>query len=168
MKHFSFGWIWGFRKILLIKPSSSNPNAPNSNETSKMNFIYMFSEENCFLCSLLDDCCCSLRVRLLLQSTAFQLCEYLYWILHDMRPNQWNVIFKPMLMKTKGSHRRLTFAKRVHKTCLSESARSPYKAYYCEIWLGKIHTHDVVLHECLVNGWGLSLMCNIIFNPCIR
>ncbi len=114
------------------------------------------------------ECCCSLRVRLLLQSTAFQLCEYLYWILHDMRPNQWNVIFKPMLMKTKGSHRCLTFAKRVHKTCLSESARSPYKAYYCEIWLGKIHTHDVVLHERLVNSWGLSLMCNIIFNPCIR
>ncbi len=108
------------------------------------------------------------RLRLLLQSTAFQLCEYLYWILHDMRPNQWNVIFKPMLMKTKGSHRCLTFAKRVHKTCLSESAQSPYKAYYCEIWLGKIHTHDVVLHERLVNGWGLSLMCNIIFNPCIR
>ncbi len=89
--------------------------------------------------SLLDDCCCSLL--LLLQSTAFQLCEYLYWILHDMSPNQWNVIFKPMLMTTKqGPHRWLTFAKRVHKTCLSESAQSPYKVYYCEIWLGKIHT----------------------------
>ncbi len=44
-------------------------------------------------------------LRLLLQSTAFQHCEYLYRILHDMCPNQWNVIFKPMLMKTKGPHR---------------------------------------------------------------
>ncbi len=78
-----------------------------------------------FLCSLLDDCCCFSPqvVGLLLQRAAFQLCEYSYRILHYMSPNQWNIIFKPMLMKTKRS-RWLTFAKRVHKTCISASAQS--------------------------------------------
>ncbi len=103
MKHFSFGRIWGSLKMLLFKPSSSDPNAPNSNYRSKMNFIN-FLRRTVFSAHFWMTAAAHLRVCLLLQSTAFQLCEYLYPIPHDMGSNQWNVIGKPMLIKTKGPH----------------------------------------------------------------
>ncbi len=107
------------------------------------------------------------RVRLLLQSTAFQLCEYLYRIHHDTSPNQWNVIFESMLMKTKGSHRWLTFGKRVHKMCLSESAQSPYKSILRNMAWQDSHMHMLSLHERLVKGWGMcKVWCVILYLIC--
>ncbi len=129
-----------FTKCCYLNPLLAIPILQIVIKHQKLTLFIHFLRRTVFFCSLLDDCCCSLRVRILLQSTVFQLCEYLYRILHDTSPNQLNVIVKPMLMKTKGPHRWLTFAKRVHKTCLSESRASPYKVYYCKIWLGKIHT----------------------------
>lgn len=47
-KNVDFGRISGFHKNVLIKPSSSNPSAPNSNWISKMIFIHKFSERSSF------------------------------------------------------------------------------------------------------------------------
>ncbi len=98
-----------------------------------------------FLCSLLDDCCCFSPhvIGLSLQSAAFQLCEYSYRILHDMSPNRWNIIFKPMLMKTKRSHW-LTFAKRVHKMRLSASALSPLQRTLRNMSWRDSHNHNLL------------------------
>ncbi len=71
----------------------------------------MFSERRNFFSVLFWTTAASL----LLQSIAFQLCEYSYRILHDMSSNQWNMIFKPMPMKAK-QMQWLTFAKSVNKT----------------------------------------------------
>ncbi len=77
----------------------------------------------------------------LLRSGAFQLCEYSYWILDGMSPNQGNMIFKPMLMKTKQMCW-LTFAK----------PRARDLRSYRKICLGEIHRKICyVLHKCLVN-----------------
>ncbi len=51
------------------------------------------------------------------------------------------MIFKPMMKTIRSCW--LTFTKRVHKTCLSESVQSPDKVHYCEICLGEIHTNII-------------------------
>ncbi len=113
-----------FTKISSLSPLLAIPMLQIVIKHLKWSLFVCFLRGVPFLCSLLDDCCFSPHVvGLLSQRAAFQLCEYSYRILDYMSPNQWNMIFKPMLMKTIRS-RWLTFAKRVHKTRLSSNAQS--------------------------------------------
>ncbi len=106
-----------FTKMSSLSPLLAIPMLQIVIKHLKMIFICMFSERSTF--SLLA----SGRLLLLLTTSCRSIVakhsiQYSYRILHDMSPNQWNIIFKPMLMKTKRS-RWLTFAKCVHKTRLS-------------------------------------------------
>ncbi len=75
-----------------------------------------------------------------------QHCEYLYRILHDTSPNQWNVIFKPMQMKTKGSRHWLYHLRQLRKFRVSPAI---LKTFYS----GAIES---VLTQCISVWYGNS------------
>ncbi len=84
-KHFSFGRIWGFHKIKLLKLLA----------IPMLQIVIKHPKWTLFICflrgeNLFSDHFWMTSVCYLLQSTASQHFENVYWILHDMISNQWN------------------------------------------------------------------------------